>query len=137
MESNSGKKLHVHRLWVIALKTATLECVLTSQKAINCFVYSKSVRSKIPTPPLNSKKNLMQSLSSKSFIERIFYKIQSELHQDPDCILLNSVEKKFIMLLLHPARAQWVDSVVVGLCLFWLLLEKFKAAQWPCPAYDY
>ena len=137
MESNSGKKLHVHRLWVIALKTATPECVLTSQKAINCFVYSKSVRSKIPTPPLNSKKNLMQSLSSKSFIERIFYKIQSELHQDPDCILLNSVEKKFIMLLLHPARAQWVDSVVVDLCLFWLVLEKFKAAQWPCPAYDY
>ena len=76
----------------------------------------------------------MQSLSSKSFIEIIFYKIQSELHQDPDCILLNNVEKKF-MLLLHPARAQWVDSVVVGLCLFWLLLEKFKAA--PCPAYDY
>ena len=79
----------------------------------------------------------MQSLSSKSFIEIIFYKIQSELHQDPDCILLNSVEKKFIMLLLHPARAQWVDSVVVDLCLFWLLLEKFIAAQWPCPAYDY
>ena len=53
---NSGKKVHVHRLWVTALKTATLECVLTSQKAINCLVYSKSVRPEIPTPPLNSKK---------------------------------------------------------------------------------
>ena len=81
MESNSGKKVHVHRLWVIALKTATLECVLASQK----------VKNPNTTPQLQ--KNLMQSLSSKSFIE-IFYKIQSELHQDPDCILLNSVEKK-------------------------------------------
>ena len=76
-----------------------------------CLFKKCKVKNPNTTPQLQ--KNLMQSLSSKSFIERIFYKIQSELHQDPDCILLNSVEKKFIMLLLHPARAQWVDSVVV------------------------
>ena len=107
----------------------------TKGNKLLCLFKKCKVKNPNTTPQLQ--KNLMQSLSSKSFIEIIFYKIQSELHQDPDCILLNNVEKKFIMLLLHPARAQWVDSVVVDLCLFWLLLEKFKAAQWPCPAYDY
>ena len=56
-----------------------------------CLFKKCKVKNPNTTPQLQN--NLMQSLSSKSFIEIIFYKIQSELHQDPDCILLNSVEK--------------------------------------------
>lgn len=118
LESNSGNKLHVHELWVIALKTATLECVLTSQKKINCFVYSKSVRSKIPTPPLNSRK-IWCSPSVQSFIVIIFYKIQSELHQDPDYILLNNVEKKKLKCYCYTQQEP------SGLILWWWICAYF------------
>ena len=86
----------------------------TSQKPIALSIKKCKVKNPNTTPQLQ--KLLMQSLSSKSFIDMIFNKIQSELHQDPDCILLNSVKKKNFMLLLQPARAQGGDSVVVGLC---------------------
>ena len=61
-----------------------------------CLFKKCKVKNANSTPQLQ--KNLMQSLSSKSFIEIVFYKIQSELHQDPDCILLNSVEKKIYVI---------------------------------------
>ena len=62
----------------------------TKGNKLLCLFKKCKVKNPNTTPQLQ--KNLMQSLSSKSFIEIIFYKIQSELHQDPDCILLNNVE---------------------------------------------
>ena len=75
----------------------------TKGNKLLCLFKKCKVKNPNTTPQLQ--KNLMQSLSSKSFIVIIFYKIQSELRQDPDCILLNNVEKKINNVIVTPSKS--------------------------------